>query len=67
MPINDVVFNNGADVKKGYLALFSHDNEIAQPGYYAVYFDSTEIDFELTVSKRSGIHKYTFPKELINI
>ncbi len=61
MPTNDVIFNNGADGKKGYRAHFSHDNEVAEPGYYKVHLDSTEIDVELTVSKRSGIHKYQFP------
>jgi len=62
MPTNNVEFNNGADGKKGYRAHFSHDNEIAEPGFYKVHLDSTNIDVELTVSKRSGIHKYTFPK-----
>jgi predicted alpha-1,2-mannosidase len=61
MPTNKVIFNNGADGKKGYRAHFSHDTEIAEPGYYKVHLDSTNIDVELTVSKRSGIHKYTFP------
>ena len=60
MPTNEIVFNNGSDGKKGYKAHFSHDNEIAEPGYYKVYLDTTEIDVELTVSKRSGIHKYQF-------
>jgi predicted alpha-1,2-mannosidase len=60
MPTNEIIFNNGADGKKGYKAHFSHDNEHAQPGYYQVHLDSTEIDVELTVSKRSGIHKYKF-------
>ncbi|WP_411766789.1 GH92 family glycosyl hydrolase [Winogradskyella sp. A3E31] len=60
MPTNKVVFNNGADGKEGYRAHFSHDKEIASPGYYKVHLDSTDIDVELTVSKRSGIHKYTF-------
>lgn len=60
MPTNDINFNNGADGKKGYRAHFSHDNEIAEPGYYKVHLDSTNIDVELTVSKRSGIHKYQF-------
>ncbi|MCK0178613.1 GH92 family glycosyl hydrolase [Flavobacteriaceae bacterium S0862] len=60
MPTNEIVFNNGSDGKKGYKAHFSHDNEIAKPGYYKVYLDNTEIDVELTVSKRSGIHKYQF-------
>ncbi|MDG5490753.1 GH92 family glycosyl hydrolase [Psychroserpens sp. SPM9] len=63
MPTNTVNFNNGSDGKSGYRAHFSHDNEIAQPGYYKVHLDSTNIDVELTVSKRSGIHKYEFPPE----
>ncbi|RNC88429.1 MAG: glycoside hydrolase family 92 protein [Winogradskyella sp.] len=61
MPTNRQIFNNGADGKAGYRAHFSHDNETAKPGYYKVHLDSTEIDVELTVSKRSGIHKYEFP------
>lgn len=61
MPTNEVNFNNGSDGKSGYRAHFSHENESAKPGYYKVHLDSTEIDVELTVSKRSGIHKYQFP------
>ncbi|WP_250435281.1 GH92 family glycosyl hydrolase [Hanstruepera flava] len=61
MPTNEINFHNGADGKKGYRAHFSHDNEIAEPGYYKVHLDSTNIDVELTVSKRSGMHKYRFP------
>ncbi|MGK0322556.1 MAG: putative alpha-1,2-mannosidase, partial [Psychroserpens sp.] len=61
MPTNAVNFNNGSNKKEGYRTHFSHDNEIAQPGYYKVHLDATEIDVELTVSKRSGIHKYQFP------
>jgi predicted alpha-1,2-mannosidase len=63
MPTNAINFNNGSNKKEGYRAHFSHDNEIAQPGYYKVHLDSTGIDVELTVSKRSGIHKYQFPSE----
>lgn len=61
MPTNKIAFNNGADGKNGYRAHFSHDNEVAEPGFYKVHLDSTNIDVELTVSKRSGIHKYQFP------
>ncbi|WP_299115727.1 GH92 family glycosyl hydrolase [uncultured Winogradskyella sp.] len=60
MPTNKINFNNGYDGKEGYRAHFSHDNEIAEPGYYKVHLDSTNIDVELTVSLRSGIHKYQF-------
>jgi predicted alpha-1,2-mannosidase len=61
MPTNQINFNNGEDGKAGYRAHFSHENEIAEPGFYKVHLDSTNIDVELTVSKRSGMHKYTFP------
>lgn len=63
MPTNKQIFNNGADGKEGYKAHFSHENEVAEPGYYKVLLDDTNIDVELTVSKRSGIHKYQFPSK----
>ena len=63
MPTNEASFNNGADGKKGYRAHFSHANETAEPGYYKVHLDSSNIDVELTVSKRSGIHNYQFPSK----
>ena len=62
MPTNSVQFNNGADGKPGYRAHFTHDNEIAEPGYYKVLLDSTNIEVELAVDNRSGIHKYQFPE-----
>ncbi|MBT8252492.1 MAG: GH92 family glycosyl hydrolase, partial [Bacteroidia bacterium] len=55
--------NNGADGQLGYRAPFSHENEWAEPGYYKVHLESTNIDVELTVSERSGIHRYTFPDD----
>ncbi len=61
MPTNTVNFNNGADGNLGYRAHFSHENETASPGFYKVLLDETNIEVELTVSKRSGIHHYTFP------
>lgn len=62
MPSTSINFNNGSDGKPGYRDHFSHDNEIAQPGYYKVHLDSTNIDVELTVAERSGMHKYAFAK-----
>ncbi len=61
MPTNEVNFHNGADGKGGYRSHFSHENEVAEPGYYKVHLEDTNIDVELTVSKRSGVHKYQFP------
>ena len=61
MPTNETIFNNGADGKSGYRSKFSHKKEVAEAGYYKVHLEDTNIDVELTVSKRSGIHKYQFP------
>lgn len=60
MPTNKINFNNGSDGKPSYRDYFSHENETAEPGFYKVHLDSTNIDVELTVSLRSGIHKYQF-------
>jgi predicted alpha-1,2-mannosidase len=61
MPTNKQVFNNGADGNEGYKSKFSHEKEVAEPGYYKVHLDDTNIDVKLTVSRRSGMHKYQFP------
>ena len=61
MPTNEAIFYNGANRTKGYRAHFSHENETATPGFYSVHLDSTEIDVERTVAKRSGMHRYRFP------
>ena len=39
---------------------FSHDNESAAPGYYAVRLPKRNISAELTATPRVGIHRYTF-------
>lgn len=62
MPSNEIIFNNGFDGKKGYRKPFSHDNETASVGYYSVLLDSINVKAELTVSYRSGKHRYTFPE-----
>lgn len=40
---------------------FSHQEEIAFPGYYAVQLPDSGIRAELTASTRVGVHRYTFP------
>lgn len=47
----------------GYRSRFSHDTEIAQPGYYAVTLDDYGVRAELTATPRAGVHRYTFPKD----
>ena len=44
MPTTKVVFNNGADKKEGYKSKFSHDKEIAEPGFYKVFLEDTSIN-----------------------
>jgi len=40
---------------------FSHDNELAQPGYYRVLLDDYNVLAELTATEHAGMHRYTFP------
>lgn len=39
---------------------FTHDHEIAFPGYYAVLLPEPGIIAELTTTMRVGVHRYTF-------
>jgi predicted alpha-1,2-mannosidase len=41
---------------------FSHQQEQASPGYYAVQLKDFNIKAELTTSLRCGFHQYTFPQ-----
>ena len=45
----------------GYTSRFRHATESAQPGYYAVTLDDSNVRAELTASARVGMHRYTFP------
>ncbi len=45
----------------GYRSRFSHDQETARPGYYAVTLSDPQIRAELTAGTRVGVHRYTFP------
>lgn len=43
-----------------YRSAFSHDTEIAKPGYHKVVLDDYGITAELTSSTRVGFHRYNF-------
>ncbi len=45
----------------GYRSRFSHDHEVATPGYYSVMLDDSKVKAELTATERVGVHRYTFP------
>ncbi len=50
------------DISQGYASYYTHEEETAQPGYYAVKLTSYGIEAELTASERVGFHRYTFPE-----
>ena len=45
-----------------YASSFSHENEVAVPGYYSVFLDRYSVKAELSSTKRTAIHRYTFPQ-----
>ena len=45
----------------GYPTKFKHENERAEPGYYSVKLDGSNVLAELTSTNRVGFHRYTFP------
>jgi predicted alpha-1,2-mannosidase len=46
---------------KRFKSGFSHDQELAQPGYYRVRLDKYDVLAELTATAHAGMHRYTFP------
>ena len=48
--------NKGMDA---YQSRFSHEGEIAKPGYHKLFLDDYGITAELTCTQRVGIHRYT--------
>ncbi|MCE1198208.1 MAG: GH92 family glycosyl hydrolase [Marinilabiliales bacterium] len=46
----------------GYQSSFDHKDEVARPGYYAVFLKDYGIRAELTATPRCGVHRYTFPQ-----
>ena len=60
MPV--VRWNDGAVTEEKYESPFSHRDEKATPGYYAVHLDRWDVDAELTVGRRMGAHRYTYPR-----
>ncbi len=55
-------YSSGADTSNtatGYRQPFSHDNEVAEAGYYSVKLDNG-IMCEMTASPRVGVHRYNF-------
>jgi predicted alpha-1,2-mannosidase len=49
--------------EEGYRSRFSHDDEVAVPGYYSVLLQDYKIQAELSATARAGIHRYRFPED----
>jgi predicted alpha-1,2-mannosidase len=45
-----------------YQSKFTHEGEIAKPGYHKIYLSDYGVWAELTSTTRTGFHKYTFPE-----
>ena len=65
-PIAGEVRLEPGDIEKpgsGYRSRFSHKQEVAEPGYYAVDLLDYGVHVELTASARVGVHRYTYPAD----
>ena len=49
--------------RKGQYLGFSHREEVASPGYYAVNLPGIGTRVELTATARVGVHRYTFSQD----
>lgn len=45
-----------------FASAFSHEREEAHPGYYRVFLGRYNIDAEVTVTARCGLHRYQYEK-----
>jgi predicted alpha-1,2-mannosidase len=59
MPMSD---HHSFDPKE-YRSSFRKETEQAHAGYYSVHLEDHNVDVELTSTKRTGVHRYRFPKE----
>lgn len=62
--VGEPQFNAGDEnnPSTGYRSSFSHRQEKATAGYYAVKLRDYDINVELTATPRVGMHRYTYPK-----
>ena len=62
---SEVTFQEGeknADFVARYAGKYTHDQEIAKPGYYSMSLKNNDIKAEFTVTERAGMHRYSFPE-----
>ena len=59
--LGDIAFLPLAD-KSQRTDQFSHNEEIAEPGYYSVHTQEADVQVELTATTRTGFHRYFYPQ-----
>ena len=59
--VGDVKLVPGGKPGDGYQTRFTHEREVARPGYYQVFLPDYQVNVELTATARAGLHRYTFP------
>ncbi len=61
--LGDILFLpfTGEVTDKKPIAVLSHDDEIAEPGYYKISVKPWDIKAEFSATERTAWHKYTFP------
>lgn len=47
-----------------FASSFSHDEEVAEPGYYSIFLDRYGIKAEMTATDRVALHHFTYPSPL---
>jgi len=62
-PVNSQAVKTTPENGNRPYSLFDHDREHAEPGYYQVFLKDYGINAELTATKRTGVHRYTFPED----
>ncbi len=58
----DVLYEDAPGFLFPYSSSFSHNTETASPGFYSVHLNEPDVHVSLTVTERTGMHKYTFNK-----
>ncbi|KQC29547.1 GH92 family glycosyl hydrolase [Flagellimonas eckloniae] len=68
LSVMPIVIKNGTKniFYKDFYSKFSHDSEKVSPGYHSVHLNRYNTEVEITSTKRTGIHRYTFPKNTQN-
>jgi len=61
-PTTDFLSHDNSKYPDVVNSLFTHNDELFEPGFYKVKLLNTSIEAELTATERCGMHRYTYPK-----